>query len=323
MYLVVAVEPLGLEESKVRKIFEETLGRYAKLVLYDAPPADQGELFKRIKDADIVVTVSYPISGEVIRKSEKLKMIAVSFTGYDHVDIEAAKERGIVVSNVPGYATDSVAELVFGLVIVAARRVIQADRVMRTGGWRTPELLGTELRGKTIGIVGFGAIGRRVAELAKAFGMDILVYDRSPWKEEKKKKAEEVGARFVSLDELMRKSDIVTVHVPLTSETRHMIRYEHLRLLKPGAILVNVARGAVIKEDDLVRFLKERKDVTACLDVYSVEPLPPDHELRKLENVILTPHIGFYTKEALERRTRVTFENIKAFIEGRPQNRVA
>ncbi len=323
MYQVVAVEPLQLDEARVRELFNEIVGPRATLTLYDRPPSSREELVERIRDADIVVTVSYPIDGEAIRRAPKLKMIAVSFTGYDHVDLEAARERGIVVSNVPGYATDSVAELVFGLVLCAARKIPECDRRMKSGAWRSPDLLGFELRGKTIGIIGFGAIGRRVAELAKCFGMKILVYDRSPWKEEKRRKAEEVGAEFVSLEELMSRADVVTIHVPLTPETRHMIRMEHLRLLKPGAIIVNVARGAVIDEKALIEFLKERKDVVACLDVYSVEPLPPDSELRKLENVILTPHVGFYTREALERRVRITFENIRAFIDGKPQNVVS
>ena len=320
---VVAIEPLQLPRDRVYELFHEVVGGGAELVLYDSKPSSEDELISRVRDADIVVTVSHPISRRVIESAPKLKMIAVSFTGYDHIDLQAARERGIVVSNVPGYATESVAELVFGFLIAAYRRLLECDRTVRSGGWRTEALFGREARGKVMGVVGFGSIGRRVAELARCFGMKVIAFDRSPWKSFKKEAAERLGVEFTSLEDLFRRADVVSIHVPLTSETRGMIRLEHLRLLKENAVLINTARGAVIDEEGLRRFLEERKDVTICLDVYWQEPPVGREWLFKAENVILTPHVGFYTREAIEYRVRVTMENIKAYMEGKPKNVVS
>ncbi len=320
---VVAIESLQLPRDKVYELFNEIVGGGAELVLYDDKPSSEDELVSRVRDANVIITVSHPISRRVIESASKLRMIAVSFTGYDHIDLQAARERGVVVSNVPGYATESVAELVFGFLIAAYRRLLECDRIVRSGGWRTEGLFGREVRGKVMGVVGFGSIGRRVAELAKCFGMKVIAYDRSPWKTFKKEAAEKLGVEFTSLEELFRRADVVSIHVPLTSETRGMIRLEHLRMLKENAVLINTARGAVIDEEGLRRFLEERKDVTICLDVYWREPPVGRDWLFKAENVILTPHVGFYTREAIEYRVRVTMENIKAFMKGRPKNVVS
>ncbi len=323
MVRVVVAEPLGVPAGRVREVFREVVGEDHELIVYESGPVGEDELIERARGADVLVVVSARVSERVLRETG-VRMVAVAFTGVDHVDLEAARRLGVVVSNVPGYATEAVAELVVGLVLAAARRLIAADGVVRRGGWRGELEPGFEVRGSTWGLVGFGRIGRRVAELAAALGARLLVYDRSPWVAEKRVLIERLGASVAgSLGEVFARSRIVSVHVPLTKETRHMIRYEHLRLMPRGAILVNVSRGGVIREDDLLRFLRERRDVTACLDVYEHEPLPREHPLTRLPNTILTPHIGFYTREALERRLRETMLNIRAFLEGKPRNLVS
>ncbi len=241
-------------------------------------------------------------------------MIAVSFTGYDHVDIEKCREMGIIVSNVPEYSTHSVAELVFGLIITSMRKIIECDKAVRD--CRGNEgLMGSELFGKTIGVIGTGKIGSRVCELALAFGMNVLAYSRT-----EKKELIEKGVKYVSLDELLKNSDIVTIHLPLTKETEGLIGERELSLLKDGAVIVNAARGKIIDTNALIREL-EKGRIVACLDVFDVEPpLPSDHPILRAKNTILTPHIGYYTREALERRLEVTVDNIKAFLEGKPKN---
>ncbi len=322
MVRVVVAEPLGVPAEKVHEVFREIVGDGHELVVYESRPAGEEELIERARGADVLVIVSARVSERVLHETG-VRMVAVAFTGVDHVDLEAARRLGVVVSNVPGYATEAVAELVVGMVLAAARKLVLADGLVRRGGWREELEPGFEVQGSTWGLVGFGRIGRRVAELAAALGAHLLVYDRSPWVGEKRALIERLGARIAgSLDEVFVRSRIVSIHVPLTRETRHLIRYEHLKMMPRGAILVNVSRGGVIREDDLLRFLRERQDVTACLDVYEVEPLPRGHPLTELPNVILTPHIGFYTVEALERRLRETMLNIRAFLENRPRNLV-
>jgi D-3-phosphoglycerate dehydrogenase len=241
-------------------------------------------------------------------------MIAVSFTGYDHVDIAKCRDLGIVVSNVPEYSTHSVAELVFGLTISEMRKLVECDKAVRSGG-TSQGLMGRELFGKTIGVIGTGKIGQRVCEIALAFGMKVLAYSRSE-KEEMVKK----GVKYVTLEELLRKSDVVSIHVPLTKETEKLIGEKELSMLKDGAVLVNAARGKVIDTEALVREL-EKERIYACLDVFDMEPpLPDDYAIICTKNSLLSPHVGYYTEEALERRLDVTIDNIQSFLEGKPKN---
>jgi len=308
---VAVIEPLQLPKDFVMKKFQAL---NCDIVLFDSKPVSQQEVFERCKKADIVVLVNTPLTAETLEKLDGLRMVAVSFTGYDHVDIEKCKEKGIVVSNVPEYSTHSVAELVFGMVIAALRKLIECDKAVRASKGNEG-LMGNELFGKTMGVIGTGKIGQKVCELALAFGMEVLAYSRTE-KEELIKK----GVRYVSLEELLRRSDIISIHVPLNKETKGMIGERELAFLKDGAIVVNAARGAIIDIEALVKEL-ERGRIFACLDVFDVEPpLPEDYKILKVKNTILTPHVGYYTREALERRLDVTIENIKAFLEGKPRN---
>ncbi len=311
---VAIVEPLQLPEEVVMQRFG-TLNCEVKM--FENKPKDQNEVVERTGDAEIMVVVNYPVRAEALESLENLKMIAVSFTGYDHIDIEKCRELGITVCNVPEYSTNSVAELVFGLVIAAKRKLIECDDAVRSGK-DSSSLLGSELYGKTLGVIGTGKIGQKVCEIALAFGMNVIAYSRTR-KEELVKK----GIRYVDLETLLRMSDIVTVHVPLTKETEGMIGGRELEMMKDGAIIVNTARGKIIDTAALAEKLESGR-ILACLDVFDIEPpLPENHPLRNAKNAVLTPHVGYYTEEALIKRLEVTVENIRAFINGSPKNVVS
>ncbi len=313
---VTVLEPLQLPREVVAEKFDELKELNCDVRLFDSKPSSDSEILERCRGTNIIVLVNTPLSAGIIEKLEELKMIAVSFTGYDHVDIEKCRERGIVVSNVPEYSTHSVAELVFGMIIAALRKLIECDTAVRESRGNEG-LLGRELFGRTIGVVGTGKIGRRVCELALAFGMKVLAHSRT-----EKEELIEKGVKYVSLEELLRESDIISIHVPLSKETRNMIGERELALLKDGTILVNAARGGVIDGNALVREL-EKGRIFACLDVFDVEPpLPENHQILKVKNTILSPHVGYYTIEALERRLDITIENIRSFLDGNPKNRV-
>ena len=277
-------------------------------VVYHEYPSED-ELVELIRDVDAVIVRSKPVvSRRVIEAGEKLKVIARAGVGLDNIDLEAAEERNIKVVNAPEAATNSVAELAIGLMLSVYRKIAYADRNMRMGRWVKKECMGYELRGKTLGIVGMGRIGRAVARIAyHGFGMRIIYYDvvRCP-----KEFEEEVKAKCVDLDTLFREADIVTLHVPLTPQTRHLVNEDRLKLMKKTAILINTSRGGVVDTNALVKALREGWIAGAGLDVYEEEPLPSDHPLTKLDNVVLTPHIGASTYEAQEKAGITVVEKI-------------
>jgi D-3-phosphoglycerate dehydrogenase len=268
-------------------------------IVYEEYPSED-RLVELIRDVDAVIVRSKPVvSRRVIEAGEKLKVIARAGVGLDNIDLEAAEEKGIKVFNAPSAPTESVAELAIGLMIAVLRKIAYADRKLREGVWAKKECLGHELRGKVLGVIGMGRIGTAVARIAyHGFGMKIIYYDvrKCP-----KEIEAELNAKCVDLDTLLRTADIVTIHVPLVPATRHMINEEKLRLMKKTAILINTARGGVVDTEALVKALREGWIAGAGLDVYEEEPLPPDHPLTKLDNVVLTPHIGANTVEAQER----------------------
>ncbi|NJD99680.1 3-phosphoglycerate dehydrogenase [Thermococcus sp. LS1] len=266
-------------------------------VVYEEYPREE-RLLELVKDVDAIIVRSKPkVTRKVIENAPKLKVIGRAGVGLDNIDLEAAKERGIQVLNAPAAASRSTAELVFALLLAVSRKVAFADRKMREGVWAKKQALGIELEGKTIGIIGFGRIGYNVAKIANAFGMRVLLYDPHP----NEKGAKEVGGTFVDLETLLRESDIVTLHVPLLPSTKYLINEEKLKLMKPTAILINAARGGIVEERALLKALQEGWIYGAALDVFEEEPLPKDHPLTKLDNVVLTPHIGASTMEAQER----------------------
>jgi D-3-phosphoglycerate dehydrogenase len=267
--------------------------------------------------ADVVayVTVRDPISDEMFDRFPNARVILVAFTGYDSIDLDACRQRGVAVYNVPHYSTDSVAELTIALTICLLRDIPRRDQRLREGIWKS-ERWATELAGKTVGIVGTGAIGLRAAELFKAFKCRLLGWSRT-----QRPAFTDLGGEYVSWDGLFSRSDIVSLHVPLNSGTEHLVDSKALGLMRRGACLINTARGKIVDKAALVRALEDGH-IRAALDVFDKEPIPHDDPLFGPGNTLLTPHIAFKTNEALLRRARVTVGNIKSFLEGSPENRI-
>jgi phosphoglycerate dehydrogenase-like enzyme len=296
--------------------YRARLKAVGELEVYNTVPVSQDEFVERIRDAEVVVVGRYGFNSEAFRSASRLKMISLWQTGYDNVDLDAANETGVIVSNVPNYAFDSVAEFTFALALDLERKVRVADMNLRKGRFDWRYHIGTELMGKFIGVLGTGNIGRRVIQIAHGFNMNVLSTTSHPTPERAKK----LGVKFVDLDTLLSESDIVTLHVPLTPETKHKIGSKELAKMKSTAILINTARGKIIDEAALVKALKEKKIAGAGLDVFEKEPLPLNSPLLELENVVLTPHIAFLSEESIDECTYICIENVEMFMEGKPQN---
>ncbi|MGC8903136.1 MAG: 2-hydroxyacid dehydrogenase [Fervidobacterium sp.] len=283
----------------------------------------QEEMIARSKNADGIITqLRDTIDRNFIYALERTKIIANYAVGYNNIDIQAAKERGIYVTNTPGVLTDATADTAFALILAVARKIVQADKFVREGkfvGWKPKLFLGYDLFGKTLGIVGMGRIGQAVAKRAIGFGMKIVYHNRKRLSEDVEK---QFNASYLPLDELMSVSDVISIHTPLTNDTYHLINKERIALMKPSAIIVNTARGPVIDELALYEVLKEGKIAGAGLDVYENEPMLT-HGLEKLENVVLLPHIGSATYETREKMSEMVAVNIIEALEGRiPPNLV-
>ncbi|MFW6368491.1 MAG: D-2-hydroxyacid dehydrogenase [Spirochaetota bacterium] len=293
----------------------EALGN---LTVYDRTPSER--VVERAYDADVVLSNKTPITREAIEELPKLKFIGVLATGYDVIDVSAARERDIDVSNVPVYGTDSVAEYVYSLVLNHFRRPVFHSEQVRSGEWqragdfsfwRTPL---AELAGKTIGIVGFGRIGQRVGEVARSFKMSVIAFDVVH------AAAPNYEFEWHDLESLARQSDIVTLHCKQTTENTGMINFDFLSKMKLTTFFVNTARGGLVVEADLARALNEGIIGGAAVDVVSEEPIKAENPLLSAKNVIVTPHIAWATLEARRRLMQTTAENILAFQDGAPQN---
>lgn len=312
---IVLLESLGVSEGVIEKHAQklENMGHSFTAYEKNTDPAVQVE---RCRNADAVMLANMPLSEAVIDKAEHLKFIDVAFTGVDHIPMEAARKKGIAVSNASGYATQAVAELCVSFMIQLLRNVNKTEKRCRTSGTKDG-LIGNLLCGKTVGIVGAGAIGKRTAALCKVFGCTVLAYNRS------KITDASVVDRQVSLEELLSSADIVSLHCPLTAETKGMIGKEQLAQMKKTAFLINTARGGVVDQDALAAALSDGQIAGAALDVFDKEPpLPEDHPLLHAPNTIVTPHIGFASVESLEQRADIVFENLYSWLEGRQLNAV-
>jgi lactate dehydrogenase-like 2-hydroxyacid dehydrogenase len=307
------IEPLGVEQKIIDQFIQELEKSGFNFRQWKDRKEDTESLIERCKDADIVIVSNIPFTKEVIDACPNLKMLSVAFTGVDHIDMKTCRERGIIVSNAAGYSTQSVAELTIGLMISLLRKIPYNEQKLRSLHGRDG-FTGIELNGKTIGIVGAGAIGTAVGKICKmAFGCEILYYNRS-------KKQLENGS-LVSKKELLQKSDIVSLHVPLNSESQGMIGEEELAMMKSTAFLINTARGPVVDTHALVQALKKDTIAGAAIDMYEMEPpLPKDHEILSAPNTILMPHIAYATREAFILRAKIVFENILKWHAGEPQN---
>ena len=299
------------------------------------------ELATEHADAGVVSTFIYSsLDRPVIEAFDRLKLIATRSTGYDHIDLDACRERGVRVCNVPSYGENTVAEHVFGLLLTISHRVYDAVERTRKGDFSQVGLRGFDLAGKTMGVVGTGAIGRHVVRIARGFDMEVVAFDIQRDEEF----AERAGFAYVDLDELLERSDVTTLHVPLNEQTKGMISAEEFEKMKDGAVLINTSRGAVVNPKDLVRALADGTIAAAGLDVlpgepvireeaellrtvfqkeYDLETLLADHVLLRLRNVYVTPHSAFNTAEGVGRILEVTRENIEAFCESGAKNLVA
>jgi D-3-phosphoglycerate dehydrogenase len=312
---IVLLESLAIPDQALNQYAGELAGAGHVFAAY---PRDGREsvLIERARDADAVMLADMPLGAGVIEACGNLKYIDIAFTGYDHVAVEAAKKRGIQVSNASGYAVESTAELVLALAVGLLRHIPEAEERCRTG--RTKEgLAGFELRGKTIGIVGPGAIGLRTAELFRAFGCTILAYGPRP------KPNAPAFISFVPLEELLARSDIVSLHCPLNNSTRGLINRERIARMKQGAFLINAARGAVVDAAALAEALNAGRLGGAAVDVFEAEPpLDPAHPLLHSKNTITTPHMGFATQESMERRAEIAFGNLRQWLRGNHINQI-
>jgi glycerate dehydrogenase len=284
----------------------------------------EAEVVSRCRSATILITNKAPVRSSAIEQAAGLRFIAVTGTGYDCVDLTAARRRGIVVANVPEYSTDSVAQLVWALLLELCHHAGLHDAAVRDGEWsrsgqfcfwKTPLI---ELRGKVMGVVGFGRIGRRVAELAHAFGMDVLACSRS-----RQTPPPYQPFAWAELKELFERSDVVSLHCPLTAETAGLVNRERLQSMKPGAFLINTARGGLVVEEDLAAALDSGALAGAAVDVVSAEPIRPDNPLLAARNCLLTPHIAWATREARRRLLQATVSNVASFLAGQPTNVVS
>jgi len=288
-----------------------------------APPLKK-VIIEKAKNVDALAPLlSDKIDAEVFDAAPKLKIVAQMAVGFDNIDLQEATKRGIYVTNTPEVLTDTTADFAWALLMAVTRRVVEADKYVRTGQWKVswhPSMLqGRDVHGATIGIVGAGRIGFGVARRAKGFNMKILFYDVIPRPEMEK----ELGAKSVDLDTLLKESDFVSIHVPLIKETHHLINAEKLKLMKKTAYLINNSRGPVVDEKDLCQALKEGRIAGAGLDVFEQEPTPVDNPLLKLDNVVVAPHISSASYETRSKMAEMVADNLVAFFEGRkPPNLV-
>lgn len=310
---IVLLENLAVPEERLLTEKEVLSGRGHEFVWFERTD-DLNKLQEEVRDADVIMLANMPLPESVIDAAPNLKYIDVAFTGVDHIPVRAAKDRGIQISNASGYATESVAELVIAFMIESLRKLPALEARGKEGGTKAG-LRGCLLKGKTVGIVGAGAIGTEVARLASAFGCRVLGYNRS-------KIADPAFDAQLPLDDVLKESDIVSVHVPLTQETKHLIGTKELGMMKRGALLVNTARGPVVDEKALIEALKNNQ-ISACLDVYDKEPpLDKDNELLSLDHCILTPHMGFDSVESMDKRANIVFDNLYSWLEGTLKNEI-
>ena len=294
------------------------LRAFGEVTVYDRTPAEL--VVERAKKAEILVTNKTPLNANTLQQLPRLRMIALLSTGYNIADIGWAREHGIPVSNIPSYSTESVAQLVFAFILEFTRAVSLHSGSVASGDWAKSEDFCytlaplTELNGKTIGIIGCGSIGKTVARIAQAFGMNVCACSRS------RTSGEEQGVRFCSQDALLSQSDFVSLHCPLTEETEGMVNASFLAKMKPTAILINTSRGPVVNETALAEALNAGQIAGAGLDVLAKEPPEADNPLFTAKNCLITPHIAWAAKETRQRLMDIFIDNIRAFCEGHPQN---
>lgn len=312
MKKIVFAEPIGITDAAASAFREEMLQSGYEVEYHRTVPVSQSDLQQRIGEAQVLVISNYPLAASTLQACPNLKFIAVAFTGVDHIPLDYCREKGIRVCNAAGYSTQAVAELTLAMAVSLLRRVVAMDAATRSGGTRNG-FLGGELAGKTFGIVGLGAIGQRVARLAAAYGCKVMAYTRTP--------KDLPDVELVPLETLFSEADIVSLHILATPQTVGMVNMNLLSRMKSTAILINTARGTLVDCLALSQALRDGRIAGAAIDVYEHEPpLESDHPLLKAPNTILLPHIAYATREAIDARTTIVLNNIKAWLMQKPQN---
>lgn len=312
---ITLLNPLEVDEKIIIDNKNKLEGAGHEFVFYNDIAKDDQEIINRLSDSDIAIITNKKLSADVINACKNLKMIDVAFTGVDHVDLKAVKENNIKLLNASGYSDDSVAELVIGLSLAIMRKFDQ-NRKNIFEKTNFP-LMGETLKNKKFGVIGTGKIGKKLIQMLKVFDCQILAYSRS-----EKEEIRNMGVKYVDLYTLLKESDLISIHIPNNENTKKFLAKSKLDLLKDQAILINCARGPVVDNEYLAKLLNEGK-IRAGIDVFDMEPpLPDDYPLRNAKNVILTNHVGFYTKEAMENRAEIVFNNLYEFLKGNIVNEI-
>lgn len=310
---IVIMEPIGLEKSRLEKLLAPL--NHHQIKIYDSVSKNDGEMIERAKDAEVLIIANTPLSGKVIEACPHLKLISVAFVGIDHIALDICKRRNIMICNAAEYCTYAVSELAIGLTLSVLRNIPRCD--LRTRALKTKEgLVGNELYQKRFGVVGTGDIGSQVAKIALAFGCDVFAYSRT-----EKESLKAIGVKYLPLESLVSTVDILSIHLPLTDQTKNLIDSKLLDTMKSSSILINTARGPIVDQKYLASLLKEGRIAGAGIDVFDLEPpLNQTEELLKEEKAVLTPHVAYATKESIQRRAQIVIDNILGFLDNKPQN---
>ncbi len=307
-----------LEAATISKgdVSFDGLRELGEVTEYPLTPTDK--IVQNVGDAEIVLCNKTPFTEDVLRACPNIKYIGLCATGYNNIDLKTCRELGITVCNVPAYSSAAVAQQVFAFILNFYSRVSEYDDFVQGGGWLKSETFSDfvfptkEISGKTLGIIGYGSIGRKVANIARAFGMSVIVNTRTA--------KQDSSVRFADVKEVFAEADIITVHCPLTEETKGLINKENLALCKPSCIIINTSRGAVVNEYDLAEALNNGRIAAAALDVLTEEPMSADCPLIGAKNCVITPHVAWAALETRERLVKAVTENVRAFIAGKPIN---
>lgn len=298
--------------------------KYGELTIYDETPYDAQQIKERIKDAEVVINNKVPLTREILKAAPQLKYVIITATGYDVIDIDAANELGILVSNIPSYSTNSVVQHTLALLLQVTNQVSHYDQAVREGRWEQSDWSIydqsnplTELAGKTIGIIGFGTIGQAFGRVVRQLGMDVLAYNRTEYSS-----GREI-ANYVSLEYLYKNADIISLHIPLSPDTEEIINKKAIDQMKDQVILINTSRGPLLNEQDVADALNSDKIRAVGLDVLSEEPMDSQNPLKEAKNTFITPHIAWATKESRSRLLSIIEDNLDAFTKDRPINIVS
>lgn len=310
---LVVLDPIYFNKSHIDK-----LKSISNVSIFKDLPKSEDEVLKRINNANIIITASVDISEKIFKQCKNLKMICLACSGYNRIDIDTCNKLGILVTNVPSYATEAVAEHTFALLLAIMKKIREADQLVRSCKFNRRELRLLQLSGKVFGIVGTGRIGSRVARIANSFGCKVIANTLHPSIERAKK----IGVKYVGLKTLLKESNIISLHVPLNSSTVELISYEEFNIMRKSPILINTSRGKVVNHSALVLALKKGIISGAGLDVLPYEPPQKNDSLLRFPNVIFSPHNAFCTSEAMENCADTVIENIESFINGHSKNKV-